>query len=114
MEWNLTAVSLLIPLLFLLIGLAVFVVIDPYISRKHRWVMGIMLGLSASLSARNIWKDYLSADPLRWGLCRKDPAQADAALLKFGRYLRVSGFVRKPCDRLRLAEEFAHLRYAAT
>ena len=47
-------------------------------------------------------------------LCRKDPAQADAALLKFGRYLRVSGFVRKPCDRLRLAEEFAHLRYAAT
>ena len=68
MEWNLTAVSLLIPLLFLLIGLAVFVVIDPYISRKHRWVMGIMLGLSASLSARNIWKDYLSADPLRWGL----------------------------------------------
>ena len=68
MTWNLTAVSLLIPLLFLLIGLAVFVVIDPYISWKHRRVMLIIIVLSASLIVQNIWEDYLSAGPLRWGL----------------------------------------------
>ena len=36
MIWNLNTVALLVPLLFLLIGLTITVAMDPYISRKHR------------------------------------------------------------------------------
>ena len=68
MMLDLNKVSLLIPLLFLLIGLTITVVIDPYISRKHRWVMLIIIVLSATLIVQNIWEDYLAAGPLRWGL----------------------------------------------
>lgn len=58
MTWNLNTVSLLVPLCFMLIGLTITVLIDPYISRKHRWVMGIILFLSAVLIEQNL----LSAD----------------------------------------------------
>ena len=36
MAWNFNTAVLLIPLLFLLIGLTITVVLDPYISKKHR------------------------------------------------------------------------------
>lgn len=68
MTWNLNTMALLVPLCFLLIGLTVTVLIDPYISRKHRLVMMIIVGLSVSLIVQNIWEDYLSAGPLRWAL----------------------------------------------
>lgn len=63
MEWNLNTVSLLIPLLFLLIGLTITVAIDPYISRKHRTVMLIIIVLSAVLIAQNLLADRLEAGP---------------------------------------------------
>ena len=66
MVWNLNTAALLIPLLFLLVGLATTVVIDPYISRKHRRVMGVIIVLSFILIAQNIGEDYLAAGELRW------------------------------------------------
>ena len=66
MVWNLNTAALLIPLLFLLVGLAITVVIDPYISRKHRRVMGVIIVLSFILIAQNIGEDYLAAGELRW------------------------------------------------
>lgn len=66
MVWNLNTTALLIPLLFLLVGLATTVVIDPYISRKHRRVMGVIIVLSFILIAQNIGEDYLAAGELRW------------------------------------------------
>ena len=66
MVWNLNTVALLVPLLFLLIGLTITVVIDPYISRKHRRVMGVIIVLSFILIAQNIGEDYLAAGELRW------------------------------------------------
>ena len=68
MTWNINTVALLVPLCFMLIGLTITVLNDPYISRKHRWVMGIILVLSALLIVQNVWEDYLSAGPLQWGL----------------------------------------------
>lgn len=61
MMLDLNKVSLLIPLLFLLIGLTITVVIDLYISRKHRTIMLIIIGLSFVLIAQNIFEDYLAA-----------------------------------------------------
>ena len=51
MLWTMETAALLIPMLFLLIGLAVTMLIDPYISRKHRVVMLIIIALSAFLIA---------------------------------------------------------------
>ena len=59
MTWNLNTVALPIPLLFLLIGLTIIVVIDPYISRKHRMVMLIIIGLSAVLIGQNLLSNVL-------------------------------------------------------
>ena len=61
MIWNLNTIALLVPLLFMLIGLAITVAIDPYISRKHRTVMIVILALSVVLIAQNIWEDSLAA-----------------------------------------------------
>jgi len=61
MTWNLNTAALLIPLLFLLLGLAVTVAIDPYISRKHRFVMGLIIALSIVLIAQNLLEDWLAA-----------------------------------------------------
>ena len=68
MIWNLNTTALLVPLLFLLTGLTITVVIDPYISRKHRRVMLVIIVLSFTLIIQNIWEDYLSAGELRWFL----------------------------------------------
>ena len=54
MTWNLNTMALLVPLCFLLLGLTITVLIDPYISRKHRVVMGIILFLSAVLIEQNL------------------------------------------------------------
>ena len=66
MVWNLNTVALLVPLLFLLVGLTITVVTDPYVSRKHRRVMGVIIVLSFILIAQNIGEDYLAAGELRW------------------------------------------------
>ena len=66
MNWNLSTAALLVPLLFLLTGLTITVVIDPYISRKHRMVMLIIIALSVALIIQNIWEDELATGPLRW------------------------------------------------
>ena len=68
MVWNLNTAAQLIPLLFLLIGLTITVVIDPYISRKHRRVMEIIIVLSFTLMIQNIWEDYLAAGHPQWFL----------------------------------------------
>ena len=61
MTWNLNTVALLVPLCFMLIGLTVTVLSDPYISRKHRWVMGIILFLSTVLIVQNLLENDLAA-----------------------------------------------------
>ena len=68
MVWNLNTVALLVPLLFLLVGLTITVVTDPYISRKHRRVMGVIIILSFILIAQNIWEDYIAAGEPQWFL----------------------------------------------
>lgn len=59
---------MLIPMLFLLIGLAVTMPIDPYISRKHRAVMLIIIALSAFLIAQNLIENLLAEGQTRWFL----------------------------------------------
>ena len=66
MVWNLNTVALLVPLLFLLVGLTITVVTDPYVRRKHRRGMGVIIVLSFILIAQNIGEDYLAAGELRW------------------------------------------------
>ena len=61
MTWNLNTVALLVPLSIMLIGLTVTVLSDPYISRKHRWVMGIILFLSTVLIVQNLLENDLAA-----------------------------------------------------
>lgn len=68
MIWNVNTLALLVPLLFLLIGLTITVAIDPYISREHRRVMGIIIALSVTLIVQNIWEDYIAAGHPRWFL----------------------------------------------
>jgi len=66
MEWNLQAVTLLVPLVFLLLGLTVTVAVDPYISPRHRFVMLLIVALSAILIAQNQMEDALAEGSLRW------------------------------------------------
>ena len=68
MIWNLNTVALLVPLLFLLVGLTITVVTDPYISRKHRRVMGVIIVLSFVLIAQNLLEDWLAAGEPQWFL----------------------------------------------
>ena len=66
MVWNLNTVALLVPLLFLLIGLTFTVMIDPYISRRNRIIILVILALSVTLIAQNLLEDWLAAGPLQW------------------------------------------------
>lgn len=66
MTWNLNTATLLIPLLFLLAGLTITVAIDPYIRRKHRIVMLVIVALSVTLAAQNLLEDWLAAGPPQW------------------------------------------------
>ena len=59
MAWNVNTLALLVPLLFLLVGLAVTVALDPYISRKHHNVMLIIIALSIVLIGQNLLSDVL-------------------------------------------------------
>ena len=68
MVWNLNTAALLIPLLFLLVGLTITVVTDPYVSRKHRRVMGVIIVLSFVLIAQNLLEDWLAAGEPQWFL----------------------------------------------
>ncbi|MBQ1685088.1 MAG: histidine kinase, partial [Clostridia bacterium] len=65
MVWNINTLMLLFPVCFLLIGLTVTVVLDPYISKKHRVIMFIIIALSLTLVAQNIVENALAAGPLR-------------------------------------------------
>ena len=68
MTWNLTALTLLFSLLTLLTGLTITVIMDPYIGRRHRGVMLIIIVLSLSLIAQNLLEDYLASGTPRWFL----------------------------------------------
>ena len=52
MVWNINTLMPLFPVCFLLIGLTVTVVLDPYISKKHRVIMFIIIALSLTLELR--------------------------------------------------------------
>ena len=68
MFWNMTTLSFVIPLLFLLTGLAIIVAIDPYISKEHRRVMELIIILSVTLVVQNVWEEYIAAGPPNWFL----------------------------------------------
>ena len=68
MVWNLNTAALLVPLLFLLVGLTITVVTDHYVSRKHRRVMGVIIVLSFALIAQNLLEDWLAAGEPQWFL----------------------------------------------
>ena len=65
MDWNVNTLALLVPLLFLLVGLAVTVALDPYISRKHYRVMLIIIVLSAVLIGQNLLEFILQTEFFR-------------------------------------------------
>lgn len=60
MTLSLSSLTILITLLFLLSGLLFTVLIDPYIQRKHRFVMIVIVVLCFTLIAQNIIEDRLS------------------------------------------------------
>ena len=66
MVWSIYTFALLLPLCFLLTGLTITVALDPYIGKKHRRVMFIIIGLSLSLIAQNLLENALAAGELRW------------------------------------------------
>ena len=68
MVWNLNTAALLVPLLFLLIGLTITVAMDPYISRKHHITMLVIVALSVTLIAQNLLEDWLAAGEPQWFL----------------------------------------------
>ncbi len=57
MKINFDTLAVLFPLLFLLLGLAFTVVIDPYIRREHRRAMLVIAALCLTLVVQNYW-DY--------------------------------------------------------
>ncbi len=52
-------------LLFLLIGLTVAILNDPYIRRRHKMTLLLIIGLCISLIAQNYIEDILAAGPAR-------------------------------------------------
>ena len=66
MAFNINTLMMLFPVCFILIGLAITVAVDPYISKKHRAVMFVIIGLSLTLIAQNIIEDALASGPLNW------------------------------------------------
>lgn len=66
MMWNPNTVTMLFPLCFLLLGLTFTVMVDPYISRKHRNIMLIIIALSVILIVQNLLEDTFAAGPARW------------------------------------------------
>ena len=66
MPLDLTTVTPLFPLFFSLIGLTFTVMIDPYISRRNRIIMLVILALSVTLIAQNLLEDWLATGPPQW------------------------------------------------
>ena len=66
MIWIITTAALLIPMFFLLAGLAITVWSDPYISRKHRMILLAIVALSVSLIAQNLLEDHIAAESPQW------------------------------------------------
>ena len=60
MSRDLNSLVVVIPLIFLLTGLTATVTVDPYISRKHRHIMLLIIALSVVLTAQNIVEDRLA------------------------------------------------------
>ena len=59
MTLDLGTLAVLFPLLLLLLGLGVTVAIDPYIQRKQRNIMLLIVVLSLSLIVQNLWENAL-------------------------------------------------------
>ena len=59
MTMDLGTLSILLPMLFLLLGLGFTVVIDPYIQQKHRRIMLLIVVLCLSLIAQNLCENTL-------------------------------------------------------
>ncbi len=66
MVLSINALMMLFPVCCILIGLTITVAMDPYISKKHRSVMFVIIGLSLTLIAQNIIEDALASGPLNW------------------------------------------------
>lgn len=66
MIWIIKTAALLIPMFFLLAGLAITVWFDPYISRKHRMILLAIVALSISLIAQNLLEDHIAAESPQW------------------------------------------------
>ena len=66
MVLDIYTLTILIPLCFLLIGLTITVMLDPYISKKHRRIMINIIVLSVLLIAQNIIENALAAGMLHW------------------------------------------------
>ena len=59
MTMNISTLAVLFPLLFLLLGLGFTVAIDPYLQRRQRLIMLIIVALSLSLVGQNLWENAL-------------------------------------------------------
>ena len=59
MTIDINTLSVLFPLLLLLLGLGFAVVIDSYLSRKHRQIMLVIIVLCLSLIVQNVWENAL-------------------------------------------------------
>ena len=59
MTMDLGTLSILLPMLFLLLGLGFTVVIDPYIQQKQRRIMLLIVVLCLSLIVQNLWENEL-------------------------------------------------------
>ena len=59
MTMDFSTLAVVFPLLLLLLGLGFTVVIDPYIQRNHRRIMLMIIALSLSLIAQNLWENDL-------------------------------------------------------
>ena len=68
MTMDISAYSVLVTLLFLLFGLGFTIMIDPYIQRKQRNTMLIILVLCLSLIIQNYWENKLFVSRSGWVL----------------------------------------------
>lgn len=66
MVFNFNSLMMLFPVCFILTGLTITVAVDPYISKKHRVVMFVIIGLSLTLIAQNLIEDALARGSLNW------------------------------------------------
>ncbi|MBQ9329155.1 MAG: histidine kinase [Solobacterium sp.] len=58
--------SVLFALMLIIVGMVFTVMVDPYISRKYRNIILIIIALSVLLIIQNLLDEYLSAGPAQW------------------------------------------------